>query len=273
LLTQSVTPIDASFGMLVDVDVSLDGEWVGLFRRDDVLTIRDRRRSRVVAAAPDFPLIRRLDADRVVLADRRTDGKQPNAWIIRWDESEVTGFRAGDGIADVLAQADRLAFTYFDEGIFGNGAFAPEGLFVFDGRGRPRAGYHSTLGEHAPDISDCYAACWHDASRLAFFAYTEFPVVFLDLETFKQDVHPSPPRVHGCSGISTDGDVVLFQGGYGGDRSVYSWTLRRPHASAVQLGKLDGRVRGLQGGRFLTRDSSSFTVVRADAASEGTIVS
>jgi len=263
MLSDTVTSIDPAFGTLIDVDVSEDGEWVGLFERDGVLTIRDASRSRDVhAAIGGKARVRCLDANRVVVADSWSHSGAPNAWILGWSTSECRPFDAGHAIEEVLARGDRIVVTYFDEGACSELHPSYEGLAVFDGDGHFRAGYHSALGARAVRIDDCYAACWQDARRVAFCAYTSFDLVSLDVDTLEQIVHPTPRRFHGSQALSLAGTTALFLRGEGRTRLLFAWT---PGASAIRIAAVDrypGPMRGLGGGRFLTHGAHDFTVVR-----------
>lgn len=258
MISENVTSTDPAFGTLLDVDVGTDGEWVGLFERDGVVTIRDASRARAVPV-PLYctPRIRRLDATRVVVVEAWAYERQPNAWIIDWNGSEVTSFHAGSGVQDVLARGDRIVVTYFDEGVFKCPPPSDEGLAVFDDEGRLRAGYHSALGAASVGIADCYAACWLDGRRIAFCAYTEFHFVTLDVDTCEQVVHPTPRRLHSPGALSTAGATAFFHVA----NTLYSWVPAARDEQPVAVGLHPGPLRGLGAGRFLTHGADSFTTL------------
>jgi hypothetical protein len=260
MMRETVTELDPGWGELLDVDVSESGEWVGVFRDGERLFLRTTAGVGKAPGGIRVPLVRWLDRDRVVLVDKRTEKGRNNAWI--YEGHRVIPFPAGDGIQDVLANGDTIVVTYFDEGVFSGIEPGHEGVALFDVRGRLRAGYRSTLGSRAVEVDDCYAACWESESRLAFLPYRGFPLVSLDVRTFDQRVVQTPRAVHGASAMSFSPDGTLFFGAYDDPRSILGWT---PGGEIASIGEHVGPLRGLRGGRFVTRGTRGFTILERDA--------
>jgi hypothetical protein len=258
VVRETRTAFDPGWGELLDLDLHESGEWVGLFRDGQELLVRTPSASFTAPDGVRFPLIRCAEPGKYVLVDTRTRPGRQNGWILSAGGARNVDFFAGDGIRDVLANADTIVVTYFDEGVFGNIAPGHEGIAIFDGHGRMRAGYQSTLGSSAVDIADCYAACWEGDSRIAFFPYTAFPFVTLDVKTLEQEVEATPQTVHGASAVAVTDEGVLFHGPYDKKSSIYAWA---PGREALPVGQYPGRLRGLRGGRFLTHGGNGFTIV------------
>lgn len=269
MIHETATNLDPGWGQLIDVDVLNSGEWTGLFRNGEQLTIRTAQTSMPAPAGIRFPLIRSLDPERCVLVDTRTQKGRANGWIVTLNRGEFRTFFAGDGVQDVLAQADSIVVTYFDEGVFSGIKPGAEGVVLFSGEGQFQAGYRSLFGAKAVDIADCYAACWENEFRIAFLPYPGFPLVRWDLRSMDQTVEATPRAVHGASAMSISDDTALFYGPYEDKSSIFAW---RTAGEASSIARHSGPLRGLPGGRFLTHGTSGFTVVEAAhevAAAEG----
>jgi hypothetical protein len=260
MIQETATNLDPSWGELVDLDLVESTEWVGVFRTSDGLAIRTPTACVQAPAGIRYPLIRRLDDSRCVLVDTRTARGRVNGWVISPRTNETLPFFPGDGIADVLANGNAIVVTYFDEGVLSGIEPGSEGIAIFTGEGRLRAGYQTSLGSEAVDTLDCYAACWEDDTTIAFLPYTGFPLVRLDIGSLEQEVKPTPRSIHGASALSITSDTALFYSPYDLKTSLISW------ASAVRpvpIGKHPGPLRGLRSGRFISLGTSGFTVVDA----------
>ncbi|MBI3820725.1 MAG: hypothetical protein HY286_18705 [Planctomycetes bacterium] len=187
-----------------------------------------------------------------------------NAWILDDTGKELVSFHAGDAISDVLARDGRIVFTYFDEGILGRNALGQDAITVFDANGKYVGGYRSKLKDRAVPIHDCYAACWDGKDQIAFSAYNEFSLVRLNISTFEQIVFPTPIRLHGSSAISTSGPTASFYSPYDEENELFSWDISNRNGGISDLGQCNGRLRGLEGGRFILIDPISFTIVSAN---------
>lgn len=89
-----VVPFDPSWGELVDVDLVDASAWVALFRKDDHLTVRTPRDECAVPDDLQFPLIRVLDDERVVVVDTWMQGDRPNALVVSTTNSTIASTTA-----------------------------------------------------------------------------------------------------------------------------------------------------------------------------------
>ena len=259
MMRETVTELDPGWGELVDVDALGSADWVGVFRQGERLFVGTAAGIGKAPSGIRFPLVRWLEPGRLVIVDTRTEKGRNNAWI--YEGHRVIPFFAGDGIQDVLANGDGIVVTYFDEGVFSGIEPGHEGVAMFDGRGRLRAGYRSTLGSKAVEVADCYAACWESESRIAFLPYAGFPLVSLDVRTFDQRVTLTPRALHGSSAMSVSPDVTLFFGAYDDPRAILGW---KPGGEITSVGEHVGPLRGLRGGRFVTHGTRGFTILERD---------
>lgn len=255
MIHEAVTNLDPGWGDLLDVDVLLSGYWAGIFRADEQLSVRDSNRSVPVPFSIEYPMIRCLEPERVVLVNPRAQMGRMNARVLSIENNSTREFYAGDGIEDVLASQDTIAVTYFDEGIYG-GAPSNEGIAIFNSSGELRAGYRSTLGSDAVSIDDCYAACWESNSHIAFCPYSGFEFVSLDVLTLEQKVEATHRRLYGSAAIAVSQDKILFYK----RPYILAWA---PGREPSLVGHYYDRLRGLLGGRFLAHGTNSFTVIEA----------
>lgn len=207
-----------------------------------------------------FPTIRALGPDAAVVVDD-AGGAKVNGWIVARDGQVAASFYAGNGIEDVIVCGERIAITYFDQGIFSFDPPSPEGVAVFDLRGVFDYGYHTQFGRDLGEISDCYAACADEESRLLICPYTDFPIVRIDLAGRSREVFPTPGVVHGAGALSAAGDRVFLWSPYERRNEVFEFRLGGE--DAAPRGLHAGPLRGLPGGRFLFREPSGYSVLSA----------
>jgi hypothetical protein len=259
-LTERTTALDTRWGELLDVDVSPAGDWIALFRTATGPVVRSAASSFPAPRSLSAPRVRWLDSDRCVVVDCNSRG-EPNAWVSSREGTVLAAFYAGDAIQDILAGNGRIVATFFDEGVYGRDP-GPEGIVVYDDRGRFLGGYRSRLRDRAVIIDDCYAACWDGPARVAFCPYGEpsFPLIRLDVETFEQEMQPTPDEVHGSSALSTLPHGAVFWSPYRRRGEFLAWTFGSTEPRMV--GSVpEGAVRGLGAGRFLRHDAESFSLV------------
>jgi hypothetical protein len=128
----------------------------------------------------------------------------------------------GNGIWDVQTTTrGAIWVSYSDEGVFGNSGWGDadgprpigsSGLVRFDDRGAVEWAYAPPAGIDA--IADCYALNASDDATWAYY-YTDFPLVRIDRDGA---VRAWRTDVSGAYAFATDGDRVLFYGGYGDER-------------------------------------------------------
>jgi hypothetical protein len=243
---------------VLDIDADAAGDFLAVLDNADVLTSEGR----LSLPHPfQFPLIRRVDADRFLVVDARR-GQAPNGHLFDRAGRRLISFDAGDGVEDVLVLAERIVVSYFDEGVLSGKRPAADGLAVFDFTGQQCFGYNA---EHAPYLLDCYALCPLGPDRVLVYPYPEAPLLELRLSDFQVRRSPVPAKLSGVSAISAyRGEPVYFVCP-DGQASYFGWwkdnRVRRHFVTET-----NARYRGLPQGQFLTHDATSFTVFDAAAA-------
>ena len=156
-----------------------------------------------------------LGADGFVLTWGRAGPEEANLRVYSWDGVVVSAFHAGDGIEHVQTSArGDIWVSYFDEGVFGDGGFAGEGLICFTPTGDVRLRYSTVVATGGiPPIVDCYALNVASNDDVWCCYYTDFPLVHLRGGRLGEWWEHMP--VHGASAFAVDARRVLFTGGYG----------------------------------------------------------
>jgi hypothetical protein len=262
-MIETSTSVDRSLGIAVDFDVGVNGDWVGLFRRGGgSLHVESSVGSSFsVPITPRFPCIRSIGDKRILIVDSRTRGDTPNGHIFSDAGEVLAAFDVSDGVADVVVLETAFAVTYFDEGVFGGRAPSSEGVAFFAFDGDFSWGYLSGSGSGAAGIADCYCACRAGRNLLAFCPYPGFPLVELDLCTRVQKMESLPEALHGASALSKRRQDTFFYGPYSRKHGLFRWTPGEPPSV---VGNHCGPLRGLDGGRFLSKGEHGFTIVEAE---------
>lgn len=201
-----------------------------------------------------FPLVRAVGNDRLLLVETRTTGHRINAWLINIYGTIEAVFTVGDAVKDVIVFDQCIAVTYFDEA-FGQPNDL-DGVVIFDVAGQPRYRYNESGG---PTVLDCYCACPLSQNRLLFLAYPNFPVIVLDVASYKDMEWPTPAVLAGGSALTSAGDIVFFHAPYHDKHGLYRWRLGS--MDTKRIAEHAGVLRGLQGGRFLAIRDTTFRVV------------
>jgi hypothetical protein len=169
----------------------------------------------------------------------------------------------GDAIANVLANDDLVAFMYFDEGIFGDIPPSSEGLAVFDLHGELQFGYYSTFASVGPSLYECYASALDASGALLVYGFSDAPEEFallrLDVHTRELDVFATPGEAAGARAVSVAADRVFLHGRYGDPSVMLEGRLGEGDVHAV--GRFEGRLRGLPGGRFLASTEKGYQIL------------
>lgn len=190
--------------------------------------------------------------------DRSSSLKQ----LVLTTEGKVLGtMRAGELVADQLANEDGIWFSYYDEGIFGGG-IASEGLILKDLAGKTLFRYHSDLLDR-PDIDDCYAICKGKGRELWLFPYSSFQLLAIDPKTRGLWSFDVPRTVHGASGICVRGRYAYFYDPYDSNGKLYQ--LKIGTRQLELLGEGEGRLRGMrpsERAHFLSIGDSAVTLYR-----------
>ncbi len=259
-MNEVTVEIDRAFGTGRDYDVARSDEWVGIFEVGPHHHTVRFANSSGFDLGPElrFPKVRHLGDKRIIILDSRTFRGLLNGYIFGRDGTLLTRFFAGDGIKDVVVLGDLFAVTYFDEGVFGDVPPSEQGIAFFDFEGKYLWGYKSLMGSEAVDITDCYCAVRVDHHTLAFSPYTGFELVRLQPRTRKQEVIEMLPMLWGASALSLKEEVAFVFGSYEHQQTIFEW---RPGEKPIELGLHSGRLRGLEGGCFLSCGEHGFTIV------------
>lgn len=158
---------------------------------------------------------------------------------------------------DVVIVADKIIFSYFDEGVFGNPGPNNEGIAIFDFNGLFLYGFNSTNQDM---IVDCYAMCKYDNDRILFYIYPDFPLVELNINTFKAVIHKTSDKFVGAHAMSAYQGQVLYYGGYNNNEKFYLWNIWQQQA--VLIGEYSGgHIRGIGDGKFISVEKNGFKII------------
>jgi hypothetical protein len=206
------------------------------------------------------PLIRMLE-DGAIVTNKNGGGTtilRPNA--------EAGFLRIGDCIENLLVVGPRLVVAYFDEGVLGGLSPADEGVAVFEQDGSMIFGYHSVFGYDEAQIYDAYATCGLDDWRIAICSYGKnpsFPLILLDFEKSSRQIYPTPEPLHGSSALTLEADDVIFWSPYKDKTGIYRWRIGNENYD--RIGEHEGSLRGLTGGRFLSKRPDGYSIYDAKA--------
>lgn len=194
----------------------------------------------------EFPMIRWIDRDKILIANSRNETDIDNIFIMDLNGAIVNSFNGGDGIEDLEVSEEGIWISYFDEGVYGGG-ISTEGLVLFDFSGKVIFRYYTDLVD-CPPIDDCYAICKGKGSSLWLFPYSEFPLLQVYPDSKTVHSYKVPEILHGSNSICIRGNYAYFVGGYKLKDELFYWEIERekPHL----LGKIDGIIRGLSNGQL-----------------------
>lgn len=213
-----------------------------------------------IATRKKWVLARKINDDFILVLERRAPGSSKNGFIHAPDGTVVKDFLAGDAIEDAVVTESHIVLSYFDEGIYGSQGPNLQGVAVFDLWGQYLFGYHEQF-PGSVTIDDCYALCASGPDRVLFFAYSDFPLVELDLESRTQTIRKPPAFLHGAHALSARGGNIFF-GGPRKDKQGIHWL--KPDGRLEKLGEFRGQLLGGRNGTFLQVDAKSVSVVKIE---------
>lgn len=252
-MTEHTTYIKTGPGNILNLDADDQGNFIA-FTDDKTVITQDHRLTLNIDIR--FPIIRRLNSNTFLVADART-GSRVNAHIYDFSGQRLKSFLAGDAIADIVIQHNKIVITYFDEGIITGDGLCEEGLAVFDLEGDLEFGVNSSAGDMV--ITDCYCICKQGASQVLFYAYMDLKVFALDLSTFKIERFQTPDDFSGASALSTYQDKIVLHSSYDHKRLFFLWDRRQN--KVLKFGDYPPGLRGLTNGKFLAHGNTGYTVV------------
>lgn len=192
----------------------------------------------------NFPMVRWVDNDIIVIVDSRDDFNKDNVFILNIDGNVIDSFNCGDGVEDVEVGKEGIWISYFDEGVFGNG-ISTEGLVLFSLNGKLIFRYHSDLLD-GPHIDSCYAISKGKGSSIWLFPYSEFPLIQLYPESRERKIYEVPRKLRGSHAICIRGKYAYFYDRYDSKGELYCWEIGKKKLEMI--GKLDGITRGISNG-------------------------
>jgi hypothetical protein len=202
----------------------------------------------------NFNAVQPLGREQWLLVRGRADGEADrNATIFDMEGHPRHSFYGGDGIEDVQAtEHEKIWFSYFDEGVFGDSSFGKAGLVCLDRQGKALYEYNNAgCVEGLPYIADCYAfnACSDKEVWLCY--YTDFPLV--RLVDFHSDALWREIPVRGSHSFAVGNDQVLFCGSYEKRDSLFLLNLEGMSVQEITI--LDKSGQSLKDFRGIGRRS------------------
>jgi hypothetical protein len=250
-MTEQLFTIDTD-AKLRDVDTDSYGNYIAITERNEIITptFRTRLPENIL-----FFKVRQLSDNLFLVLSIPAKGEH-NALIYDcWGKLQLSFF-AGYGIEDVLVFKDKIVFTYFDEGVFGNDGPNLEGLTVFNFRGEMLYGFNSNANWL---IADCYSACKLDQNTVLFYPYTDFQMIALNIDTFKWKQYETPVDFKGAHSMVYNAGQVILHGTYKNREHFFLWNIAGKEVT--KFGTFNGGLKGLEEGKFMTLKSNGFSII------------
>ncbi|MFA7209021.1 MAG: hypothetical protein WC120_01925 [Parcubacteria group bacterium] len=244
--------IDVEEETILDLDADNQGDFIAFTDNKTVITNDYNLK---IDLEIRFPIIRRLNKEKFFIADSRTIPTKANGHILDFKGNLIKSFLAGDGIGDILVHRDKIVIAYFDEGVYGSDGPNHDGLAVFNFQGQQEFGVNSNGG----DISDCYCICKYGLNKILFYAYTDFKLSELDLDTFKIESFETPNEFSGASAMTSMADKIIFHSSYHDKRSFFPWD--RNKKEVIKFGEYSPGLRGIGDGKFLAYGDKGYTII------------
>lgn len=252
-MKEETTYIDVGNSKILNLDVDEFNNFIAI--TEDNKVISDNLKLKINEKF-QFPLIRKLDSERFLIADSRLLNDL-NGYIYDFNGQLISKFLAGDGIQDIVIQRDKIVVTYFDEGVLGKNGPNNSGLAVFNFQGQLEFGFNESIG--SAEIIDCYCICKHGVNRVLFYAYTEFNVYELNLDNYQWEAFETPDTFLGASAMTSKENNIVFHSSYNHKTSFFSWN--RNTNEVTILGNYSSELKGIKNGMFLAFDDKGFTIV------------
>ncbi|UOG74623.1 hypothetical protein MTX78_21210 [Hymenobacter tibetensis] len=247
-------PLDCGKLQILDLDADEYGNFIALTSNMEVWTNGGQL---VLQQQFRYAYIRELDAERFLIIGQQI-GSTDTGHIFDYTGRRLLAFDAGEYIADVLVQANRIVVSYFDQAA-GERSPTGEGIAVFDFMGQLVFGFRSN---HQDFILDCYCMCKLGKDSILAYIYTGFPLLELRLTDYRLSRQPTPADFKGAHAVTFDRGNVVFYSSYE-DKTSFFWWNRKDKVQRFGHYKQTGRIRGIGAGKFLTYDVNSFSIVDA----------
>lgn len=205
-----------------------------------------------------FPQIGVLSDGSKLVVGARTEIHRgrcvPNAFLFDAYGASICHFAVGDGVEGVMvAEADEIVVSYFDEGIFRDNPLGETGLSCFDRQGNP------TWKLNRGNVADCYALTISESS-IWVYCYPDFDVFRISKD---RKVDQWPTAIEGAKALAAWRDLVVLFGNYDQAACESAIIFKRQGDKLLQRGQLllelpDGSP--VLDGEILTRDDGIYVV-------------
>ena len=180
--------------------------------------------------------VEKLPDNRWLLVAARTDRQIPNGDIFDTKSKLSGSLELGDCAQHIQATSSGdIWIGYGDEGIFGGGDFAREGLVCFGPDGTPKLRFFQEIAEaHSlPSIDDCYAlnVCRNGDTWVCYYRY--FPIVRIKNCRFDESWTDFPARP--VRALAVNGERLLTAPAYRRTGLLYFCDLRNRLLEEVPL--------------------------------------
>ncbi|MEL6973604.1 MAG: hypothetical protein AAFO02_25860 [Bacteroidota bacterium] len=239
---------------LVNLDLTSLEHYAGISRTNEIITPYT---TFPITSAVHHPSIRLLPDGGFVIIDVRTRANEENCFFYDDQGNLERSLYVGDGISELLIFDSKIVVSYFDEGVLEGQIPSREGVTIFDLQGNILYGYNSNHG--GLQIIDCYCMCQREKNTVLFFAYTEFVLVELNIQTHEERQIVVPPVLNGSNAITAKGPNIYFHSPYHDRGGIYCWSER--HSVVERVGEYEGILRGLEGGMFLETQAKGFNLI------------
>jgi len=257
-MRETVTYIENIEGKILNIDVKADNTFLAITDKKEVVTSSTIF---TINGEVHFPIIRELNSKEFLIANLRNKNDNENAFIYDFNGNLKTKFKAGDGIEDIVINADKIVITYFDEGVFGDDGYNNNGLSIFDFNGNFQFGFNQN--QQGLVIHDCYCICKIDDRKIAFYAYDFFNVIELDLNDFTITKLETPNIFEGANAMSKLNNKYIFHSSYYSKNEFFEWNLS--NNSVKKIGEYNSTLKGLLNGSFLAFGDSGFTIIETSS--------
>lgn len=254
-MTLDTTEINVGKSKILDLDADEKGNFIAFTDHKTVITNEHNINIEIDVR---FPKIRRLNTNKFLIVDSRTKNNN-NGFIFDFNGKLIQSFLAGDGIEDVIVHHNKIIISYFDEGVLVSDVPNQDGLSVFNIEGKQEFGANTSVGGLL--ITDCYCICKHETNSVLFYAYTDFEISELNLDTFTIESYETPVDFAGSSAMSSIENEIIFHSSYHDKTSFFSWN--RNKNEVTKFGNYPSRLRGLKNGKFLIFGDSSYTIINS----------
>ena len=217
-----------------------------------------------------FPMIRRFDQNRFLVANMRTRGDS-NGLVFDLNGQELDRFFLGDAINDILIFQERIVVMYHEEGIIGNKPPSGSGLAIFSHEGKQLWGLNDLIDEGVLSedalIIDSLPMCRNGKDSVLFFSHYFKPqLTELQLDDFELTFSTIPERVHFATALSplSENEIIFYQPDVyrpEPDGEKFFWWDRQTDDIEELPERVPGWITGLGDGRFLFQHDFGYTVI------------